>query len=170
METSACLPVRFQCHKRCFYGTLTEWVNTRISLSQLLKAVVRKVLLWRCRLSLWRLRHRMRTVICFFCHSWKQSAACHPSGCTSGKKRTHRLCPDTLCWSVRGHRCVCTELTWNTHGEPPSASLVPLPRQCQRPVNHRAPPTHKSAAKTTHQRPLRDRRKAGAGPPDSDSL
>lgn len=111
--------------------------------------------------------------------SWQQSTACHPSGSTSGQPKgrnplkTQRVLSLTCkCCSIRGHRCVCTELrlTWNTHGEPQSASLVPLPRRCRSPVNHSAPPTHKSAAKTTHQRPLRDQRKAGAGPPDNDLL
>lgn len=48
----------------CFHGTLTQWVNIHISLFRLLKAAVRKVLVWRCRLPLWLLRHRTRAVIC----------------------------------------------------------------------------------------------------------
>ena len=62
------------------------------------------------------------------------------------------------------------ELTWNTHREPQSASLVLPLRQCQSSVNHSAPPTHKSAAKTTHQRPLGKERRVGAVPLDNDSL
>ena len=62
------------------------------------------------------------------------------------------------------------ELTWNTHREPQSASPVPPLRQCQSSVNHSAPPTHKSAAKTTHQRPLGEERRVGAVPLDNDSL
>lgn len=62
------------------------------------------------------------------------------------------------------------KLTWNTQREQQSASLVPLPRQCQSSVNHGTPPTHKSSAKTTHQRPLGGKRKVEAAPLDNDLL
>jgi len=78
-----------------------------------------------------------------------------------------KVCVLTCAHCLRAFVCVCVcvegmvsrpqahlEHT-ERHNQPP---WFPLLRQCHSSVNHRAPPTHKSAARTTHQRPFGEER------------
>lgn len=75
-------------------------------------------------------------------------------------------CPEEAMTIAR----VCAEMmrrpqAYLEHTESPHQLVYPPLRQCQGSVNQSAPPTRKSAPKTTHQRPLRREGKVGANPP-----